>query len=195
VFALIFMLALLAGPGSAEAPANRNEAALSLIPFDWHQLHYNIVFLAPRRGVRAMIFPSQHKIEVYARPADDSRQLAYDIAHELGHAIDMTFNTADSRKQWMEARGIDPKTQWFGCSRCSDFKTPAGDFAETFAFLLLGPGNFSGRIAPPPKAEQVSALKAFFAAELQVSPNPANGVETQPSAAKMAPEIAVLPDN
>jgi hypothetical protein len=62
----------------------------------------------------------------------------------------------------MELRGIDPSTPWFGCDRCTDFKTPAGDFAETFALLLLGPGHFSGRIAPPPTVDQVNALKPFF---------------------------------
>ena len=65
----------------------------------------------------------------------------------------------------MELRGIDPKTPWFGCSRCSDYKTPAGDFAETFALLLLGPGNFAGRIAPLPTAEQILMLKPFFDVE------------------------------
>jgi len=95
----------------------------------------------------------------------------------------------------MEARGIDPETPWFGCNRCSDFNTPAGDFAETFAFLMLGPGNFSGRIAAAPTAKQIPALKAFVASELELSPvNPSNGVETQPSAAKMVPEIPMLPD-
>jgi hypothetical protein len=158
VFALMLMLALLSGPVGAEDAASHNDAALALIPFDWQQLHYNIVFLAPRRGVRAMIFPSEHRIEVYARPSDDSRLLAYDIAHELGHAIDMTFNTAETRRQWLEARGIDLETPWFGCNRCSDFNTPAGDFAETFAFLMLGPGNFSGRIAAAPTAKQIPAL-------------------------------------
>src|SRR5262249_38406075 len=105
----------------------------------------------------------------------------------------MTVNTAELRKQWKEARGIDPKVPWFGCDRCSDFKTPAGDFAETFAFLLLGPGNFSGRIAAAPAPEQIPVLKAFFVSELGRPPmNPSNGVETQPSTAKMVPETPLV---
>jgi hypothetical protein len=101
-------------------------------------------------------------IEVYARPADDVQTLASDIAHELGHAIDLTYNTAASRADWKRARGIDPATPWFGCNRCSDYSTPAGDFAETFSLLLLSPGNFRGRIAPRPTAEQIPILKQFF---------------------------------
>ena len=161
-FILLTLILLLSAPLGAVTAASRDEAALSLIPFFWQHLHYDIVFLPPQRGVRAMIFPAEHRIEVYARPSDDARRVAYDIAHELGHAIDMTFNTAETRRKWMAVRGIDPATPWFGCSRCTDFNTPAGDFAETFALLLLGPGNFSGRIAPPPTAEQITALRPFF---------------------------------
>jgi hypothetical protein len=142
--------------------ASREQTALGMIHFPWQQLNYKIVFLAPRPGVRAMTFPDQHRIEVYARPNDDVRLLAYDIAHELGHAIDVTRNTKESRKNWTRLRGIDPATPWFGCNGCSDFDTPAGDFAETFAFLMLGPKDFHGRIAPPPTAEQISGLYAFF---------------------------------
>jgi hypothetical protein len=159
---LVTLMLLLSVPLGAEPAATRNAAALGLIPFSWQQLHYQIVFMPPRQGVRAMILPGEHRIEIYARPLDDARRIAYDIAHELGHAIDMTFNTAETRRKWMGVRGIDPATPWFGCDRCTDFNTPAGDFAETFALLLLGPGQFSGRIAPPPTAEQITALRPFF---------------------------------
>ena len=120
------------------------------------------VFLQPRVGVRAMTFPAEHRIEVYARPQDDIHLLAYDIAHELGHAMDMTYNTNETRRNWMELRGIDPATPWFGCDKCSDYSTPAGDFAETFALLLFGPKEFRGRIAPPPSAQQIPLLFRFF---------------------------------
>ncbi len=187
------MLALQTGPVTVQDTPSRNDQALALISFPWQQLHYNIVFLAPKRGVRAMIFPSDRRIEVYARPSDDAHLVAYDIAHELGHAIDITLNTPETRKKWMEARGINSKTPWFGCNRCSDFNTPAGDFAETFAFLLLGPGNFSGKIASAPAADQITDLKAFFAAELQPpAVNPANSVEAQARAADVPVDNATM---
>ena len=186
-------LALLSGPAPQD-PTNRNDQAIALISFPWQQLKYDVVFLAPKHGVRAMIFPRTRRIEVYARPTDDAHQVAYDIAHELGHAIDITFNTPETRKQWMEARGINPNTPWFGCNGCTDFTTPAGDFAETFAYLLLGPGNFSSKIASAPTAEQVPVLKqSFFAAELQPSPvNPTNAFEAQASAPKVTVDSPAL---
>jgi hypothetical protein len=160
--AILLMTLLLSFQACASDLATREQAALALIRFPWQQLNYQIVFLAPRPGFRAMTFPAQHRIEVYARPQDDASLLAYDIAHELGHAIDVTYNTAETRKNWLRLRGIDPSTPWFGRDGCSDFETPAGDFAETFALLMLGPKDFHGRIAPPPTAQQISSLYAFF---------------------------------
>jgi hypothetical protein len=159
---ILTLIVLLSIPLSAEPPTVRNAAALALIPFAWQQLRYDIVFRPPHQGIRAMIFERERKIEVYARPADDARRIAYDIAHELGHAIDFTFNTEETRRQWMALRRIAPSTPWFGCNQCTDFETPAGDFAETFALLLLGPGHFNGRIASPPTENEITALKSFF---------------------------------
>jgi hypothetical protein len=150
------------GNAAPDPVTARKKEALSFIEFPWQELNYEIVFLPARVGFRAMTFRKTHTIEVYLRPQDDTRLVAYDIAHELGHAIDLTYNTQDSRERWMKSRGIDPATPWFGCNECSDFSTPAGDFAETFALLLLGPDYFAGRLAPRPTADQTSALRAFF---------------------------------
>jgi hypothetical protein len=152
------------------APALRPESALELIGIPWKELGYEIVFMPARPGYRAMTLPFKRRIEVYARPQDDLEVLAYDIAHELGHVIDLTYNTAQTRKEWMKLRGIDPETTWFGCDWCSDYNTPAGDFAETFAFLLRGPKYFRSRIAAPPTPEQIPALLRFFPKELLPSP-------------------------
>jgi hypothetical protein len=159
IFSLMSSTNIVAGPF-------RPESALDLISIPWQELGYDIVFMPPRAGFRAMTLPVQHRIEVYARPQDDLALLAYDIAHEIGHAIDLKYNTAETRKQWMQARGIDPATPWFGCDRCSDYNTPAGDFAETFALLLRGPKYFRGRIAGRPTLEQIPILTHFFPKDL-----------------------------
>ena len=70
----------------------------------------------------------------------------------------------------MELRGIDPATAWFGCDRCSDYNTPAGDFAETFARLLCGPKYYRSRIAALPAPEQIDALMQFFPKDLLPTP-------------------------
>ncbi len=160
---LVVILSCFGLTANASEPP-RPDAVLSLIPFDWHALNYEIAFLGPRVGIRAMTFPSKHKIEVYVRSGDDPHLIAFDIAHELGHAIDFTYNTAESRKNWMAARGIDSSAPWFGCNQCSDFDTPAGDFAETFALLVYGPEYFRGRIASAPQQDKLQSLRRFFPA-------------------------------
>jgi hypothetical protein len=166
VVILLFVAFALVMPPTMMNARARAESALDLIHIPWQELGYDIVFMPPRPAFRAMTLPSRHRIEIYARSQDDLEMLAYDIAHELGHAIDLTYNTAETRKEWMQRRGIDPKTTWFGCDRCSDYNTPAGDFAETFALLLRGPTYFRSRIAARPTAEQIPALERFFPKEL-----------------------------
>jgi hypothetical protein len=148
---------------SSEPYLTRNQKALAMINFPWQELKYDLVFLPARPGLRALLVSKDRRIEVYARPEDNARLVAYDIAHELGHAIDLVYNTAERREKWRTMRGIDSSVPWFGCNRCSDFNTPAGDFAETFALILLGPGQFAGRIARPPLSEHVPFLTSFFA--------------------------------
>src|SRR5215472_1163711 len=99
--AIVLLSTLLSFGASAADLTSRQQAALALIPFPWQRLKYDIVFLQPRIGVRAMTFPGEHRIEIYARPQDDIHLVAYDIAHELGHAMDMTYNIDGMRKKWM----------------------------------------------------------------------------------------------
>src|SRR2546427_6006608 len=108
---IVMLLWLSASMAAARTPKStlaRQKAALSLIHFPWRQFQYEIVFMAPRRGFRAMTVPAKRIIEIYARPEDESRRIAYDIAHELGHVIDLTYNNGERRRKWMELRGIDP---------------------------------------------------------------------------------------
>lgn len=140
---------------------DRKTAVLSLINYPWQELGYNIVFMGPRVGYRAMTLTARHRIEIYVRPGEGLLNQAFDLAHELGHAFDLKYNNEERRRKWCELRGINPSTPWFGCDACPDYNTPAGDFAETFAYLLLGPGNYHSLIAPPPKPEQLLELASF----------------------------------
>jgi hypothetical protein len=147
---------------SPDAASERlRKEVLALIRYPWEKLGYEVAFMGPRPGYRAMTISDKRRIEIYNRPGDSPQVMAYDLAHELGHAYDLDNNTPERRSRWRELRGIDPEAAWFGCNRCPDYNTPAGDFAETFAFLLLGPGNYHSRLALPPTKDQISALAAF----------------------------------
>ncbi|PYV01681.1 MAG: hypothetical protein DMG10_16905 [Acidobacteria bacterium] len=143
----------------------RDAEVFAMIRFCRERLGYDIAFLGPRVGYRAMTLTNSRRIEIYMRPGDSARLQAYDLAHELGHAFDLEHNNAERRRRWRELRGIPLSTPWFACNRCPDYGTPAGDFAETFAFLLLGPGNYRSTMALPPTREQVQELAAFCQTE------------------------------
>lgn len=143
----------------------KRQEVLALIHYPWQKLGYEIVFLTPRPGYRAMTISDKKRIEVYVRQGDDVELLAFDVAHELGHAFDLEHNDGKRRNRWRELRGIDPSVPWFGCNRCPDYQTPAGDFAETFALLLLGPTNYHSRVASVPTKEEIPVLAQFCGIE------------------------------
>jgi hypothetical protein len=169
---------------------DRKYAVLSLIRYPWQNLGYDIVFMGSRPGYRAMTLTARRRIEIYVRPGEGLMNQAYDLAHELGHAFDLKYNNEGRRQQWSKLRGINPATPWFGCDACPDYRTPAGDFAETFAFLLLGPGNYHSLMAPVPKIEQVEELAEFCGID-RLSETLAARLPQKPAASKnQAPKVA-----
>lgn len=153
-----------AAPAPAPAPAGdvyveRGQAALAMLNYPWQTLGYDIVFLPGRPYYRAMTYFDEKRIEVYVRPGDELERIAFDLAHEIGHAVDYTYGTQERRSRWLQLRGIAAGTPWYGCSGCEDFATPAGDFAETFAYWQVGTAwQFSSRMAPLPGSAELNAL-------------------------------------
>jgi hypothetical protein len=139
----------------------RKHAVLELIRYPWEDLGFDIVFFNARTGYRGLTISAQRRIEIYVRSGEGPILQAFDLAHELGHAFDLKYNDEARRREWLALRGIQTSTPWFGCDACPDYGTPAGDFAETFAFLLLGPGDFHSTLSPQPGADQIPRLAAF----------------------------------
>ena len=160
-----------AGPPVVATPAAQkltrqqlSEAALAMIRYPWKELGVHIAFLGPRGGYLGRTFPQEGRIEMYVRPDESPTRLAYMLAHELGHMADWRWNTPARRQQWKAARHVPPSMSWFGdaFSGGDDLGTPAGDFAETFAFWQLGPVDYKSRLGPPPTPEELAALVPLF---------------------------------
>lgn len=134
------------------------QQALQQISFDWRSRlpGWTIEFLGPRTGLRGLTFPAQRRIEVYIRPGSSVSD-AHVIAHELGHALDVTRLTNAERVQWRNVRGISDSTPWFPQEGVSDFASGAGDFAEAFAVSQLGTGSNS-HLGGGPTSAQRNAL-------------------------------------
>lgn len=140
----------------------RGEAALARIGFDPTDIGYEIRFLPERRGYYGMTYPKERRIDVWVRPDQSLELLTHVTAHELGHAVDLTWNDDARRAEYLEVRGLGSRS-WFTCDGCTDFSTPAGDFAEVFASWAVGETDFRSTLAPAPPAEEYGQLEKFFA--------------------------------
>jgi hypothetical protein len=134
---------------------------LRRITYPWAQLGYTITFLGAEPGFLGKTFPASRHIEIYVRPNESLDMLTHVLAHEIGHAIDKTYGDDSRRARWVQLRGINPQVPWFGCPACRDFATPAGDFAETFAYWQAGPADYS-QMAPPPSSAALAQLVPLF---------------------------------
>jgi uncharacterized membrane protein YgcG len=137
-------------------------AALAEITYPWQQLGYQVVFLGPRPDLMGQTIFDAHRIEIYLRSAEPQQMVAHVIAHEIGHAADVAYNTPERRQQWLHLRGTSTSQPWFGCDSCDDFSSPAGDYAETFSFWQVGPNADFSHLAPPPSQDQLQQLIPLF---------------------------------
>ncbi len=148
------------GDGERSADARRRgEAALDSIAYPWRDRlpGWEIRFVPADRGAYGYTLTEERVIEINVRPDQPADLLVHVIAHELGHALDVTYNDGDDRRRWQEARGIDDAPWWPG-SRAADFATGAGDFAESFAAWQVGPGEFRSELGEPPTGPQLDLL-------------------------------------
>jgi hypothetical protein len=104
--------------------------------------------------------PGAKRIEIYVRPTDTAEALARVVAHELGHAVDLTRNDALDRARWRTARGIAPTVPWWPDGTADDFATVSGDFAEAFAAWQTGVVSRS-EVAGQPTADQLALLASL----------------------------------
>ncbi len=126
-------------------------AALGRIAYDWQARlpGWTITFEQANGGPYGMTFTKEKRIEIYVRSDQPAAHLAHVIAHELGHAVDVTLNTGDERRAWQQARGISDE-DWWPDSGARDFSTGAGDFAESFANWQLDDDIFRSTLADEP---------------------------------------------
>lgn len=148
---------VLVGGTDVEA-TRRGLNALSTIAYDWqaHLPGWEIRFHAATSGAFGYTLTAEHRIDIYVRSNEPGELLAHVIAHELGHAVDVTLNDTADRQRWLDLRGID--APWWPDNRAADFATGAGDFAESFAAWQVGDGAFRSQLGTPPSADQRAVL-------------------------------------
>jgi hypothetical protein len=140
----------------------RGAAALALIKYPWERTGYSIGFTGPNTGLLGLTDPNRKQITIYIRPTQSTTDIARVLGHEIGHSIDFTMTTDAERADYRRIRGLDDRPWYPSCSGCSDYASPVGDWAETFAYWLLGDGSFNSALAPKPTAAQLTALTPIF---------------------------------
>lgn len=137
----------------------RGEAALAGIGYNWrgNLPGWTITFSPARDGVIGYTYTNEHRIEIFVRDNISDGLLRHVIAHEIGHAIDVSLNSSGDRERWQDARGIGGSPWWPG-NGVSDYSTGAGDFAESFAAWQVGAGNFRSNLGSAPSGDQIALL-------------------------------------
>lgn len=139
----------------------RGELALSQINYPIAATKYSVVFEGHLDGILGVTDNSNNTITIYVRDGQTTASIARVIAHELGHAVDFSLLNWAERANYVSIRGL-PTDTWYPCNMCEDYASPAGDFAEVFAYWLLGPGDFRSMMAGEPSLDQLNALVPIF---------------------------------
>lgn len=139
------------------------ELALSRISIPWQEWfpEWEIDFVGPRSGIRALTYPGERRIDVFVRADDTADSIHRVLAHELGHVIDVEWNSEDERQAWRRQRGIPDSVPWWPSAAAPDFATGAGDFAEAFAVLETGVIS-RATVADQPDAEDLALLRELM---------------------------------
>ncbi len=131
------------------------EQALERVSYDWRAAfpNWEVQFLGPRNGIRALTYPAEKRIEIFVRSSDTAATLHRVFAHELGHVIDVELNSEADRDRWLAQRGLSGSTRWWPNAESPDFATGAGDFAEAFAVWETGVTTRSTLAGQPTRAD------------------------------------------
>ena len=166
--AMAVVLALVVAVGAAppvsaqEYAQSVGEAALAQIDYPIDKLGWSVQFLSGRSGYLGLAIGEERRIEIYVRSTHGVSDVAHTLAHELGHAVDLTYGSAYRRREYRRLRGFSSDHTWFGCDACTDYATPAGDFAEVFEYWLLGGGDYRSQLAGAPDSTTLEYISTLF---------------------------------
>lgn len=111
--------------------------AEDLIDYDWESVlpGWTVLYEGDSAGYKGLTHWPSKTITLYIDDGAGASDVAEVLAHELGHALDVTYMDNDSRTEWLNARGM-PMVWWAG-NGLNDFSVGAGDFAEAVASLWV----------------------------------------------------------
>ncbi len=141
----------------------RGQAALASLLRPADAQRYRVEFRPGRSDVLGLAHLPERRVEIFVRScaSQSDSLLRHVLAHEIGHLVDAD-GMPGQRAEWLAVRGISPSTPWFGCNSCSDFATPAGDFAEVYAQWQRSASDNRSELSPAPSSAELAELAARF---------------------------------
>lgn len=164
-------------PPGPDWERRQGEAALALVTeYPWRDLGWKIAFTGGEEGMIAETIPGRRVIEVHVRRGMPLDELAHAVAHEIGHAHDLTHGSDRCREAYKAARGVAAHPGWLDFEGGTDYGLPGGDYAEVFAlWATRGLGPFKGTMAPRPSPDELRTLARPFFSPAGCEPPPNSG--------------------
>ena len=136
---------------------------LARISYPWQAKlpGWRIEFVGARPGYRGSTFPNDRLMQIYVRPDESVEELAHVTAHEMGHAVDVTYLDQAERASFNVERGRSPDSTWWVANGADDFSSGAGDWAECFAWSQMQSGPWYSRLGNPPDAATLGLIEAL----------------------------------
>ena len=134
---------------------------------------WTVSFRKARSGLLGVTLVQERRVEIYVRLNRPITGTAHDLAHELGHVTDVTYNDDQLRAHYLALRNRPLTTPWWTCSGCGDMQVGAGDFAETFAMWAAPRFRFYSELAPVPSDEAMTRFARLLPSNI-ASQNPAD---------------------
>ena len=152
------------GDPTSGSPAEVGTAALASLPIDWQSLlpGWSVSFEGFNESLLGATAWAERHITIYVRPEQSVDQVRHVLAHELGHALDITHLDDSARSAWSTHRGFDHDSAYWPETSDNDYATPAGDLAETVAAWVNGADHWAGTRAIPTDAD-IEVLAGLFA--------------------------------
>lgn len=119
------------------------DQAESLISYQWRSMlpGWDVCYQPEGFEAGAETDIENRQITIYVNSAASPAEVSASLAHEIAHAIDMTYFDDADRFSWIEARGL-PAVWWPG-DGLTDYCVGSGDFAEAVSAAWVGSPSYS----------------------------------------------------
>ncbi|MCB9388173.1 MAG: hypothetical protein H6512_00850 [Acidimicrobiia bacterium] len=147
-----------------QTPQQVVDQALTLINYPWQTLGVRIDAYGPNPSLAGEAFTDH--IDIYVSPDQTVADVAWIIAHEMGHVVDYRYNDTARRAEYLSLRGVGGLSadyqSWTGGGPGTTRAAASEDYADVFAIYLMGNLNWTSSLAPRTSQAEAQTFERFF---------------------------------